>query len=73
MQYGYPKCWWSEYLCGPKSHWPEKRKDVVVAQRSHVVGTCPYGVQTNYGLVHSELGVGHYYGHMVGHDVVSQV
>lgn len=28
---------------------------------------------TNYGIVPSELGVGHYCGHMVDHDMVSHV
>jgi hypothetical protein len=66
----YPKCWWSEYLYGPKSHWPMKKEEVVV-ERTYVGRKCPCGVPTIYGLVPSKLGVCHYCGYMVGRDEVS--
>ena len=47
-----------------------KGEEKVVVE-STVLGTCR--VPTNYCLVPSELGVGHYRGHMVGHDEVSHV
>ena len=31
---------------------------------------CECGVKSNYGLVPSELGIGHYCGHMVDYDEV---
>ena len=31
---------------------------------------CECGVKSNYGLVPSELGIGHHYGHMIDYDEV---
>ena len=33
--------------------------------------SCTCGVKARYGIVPSELGVGYYYGHVVGKDIVS--
>ena len=65
-----------EWLYGPKNQWSEeppkvkeKKKERVIYKAPPVM--CEYGVKSNYGLVPSELGIDHYYGHMVDYDEVS--
>lgn len=65
------KCHFREWLWGPKSHWPEeqqkkKRKTIVPAPPV----MCKGGVEAQYGLVPSELGIGYWCGHMVDYDEV---
>jgi hypothetical protein len=77
-----PKCFFREWLWGPKSHWPkegedpkeaekeEKRKKwrQKYAERSKILCECL--VEAKYGLVPSLLGIGYWCGHMVGYDEV---
>jgi hypothetical protein len=73
-----PRCCFKEWLYGPKNQWPEppkqkekekEKKKQSVIYRSPVV-MCKCGVESNYGLVPSGLGIGHYYSHMVDYDEV---
>jgi hypothetical protein len=69
-----PRCLFKEWLYGPKNQWPEppkqkENKKQSVIYRSLVV-MCKCRVESNYGLVPSGLGIGHYYGHMVDYDEV---
>ena len=72
--YGFAKCCFNEWLYGPKNQWPEppkakeKKKERLIYKAPPV--KCECGVKSNYGLVPSELGVGHYCGHMVDYDEV---
>ena len=70
------KCCFKEWLYGPKNQWPEppkekekkKKKERVIFKAPPVIFEC--GVKSNYGLVPLELGIGHYFGHMVDYDEV---
>ena len=69
------KCRFKEWLYGPKNQWPEespkakqKKKERLIYKAPPV--KCKYGVKSNYGLVPSELGIGHYCSHMVDYDEV---
>ena len=68
------KCRLKEWLYGPKNQWPEppkakeKKKERVIYKTPPVM--CECGVKFNYGLVPSELGICHYYDHMVEYDEV---
>ena len=69
------KCRFKEWLYGPKNKWPEeppkakqKKKEMLIYKAPPV--KCECGVNSNYGLVHSELEIGHYCGHMVDYDEV---
>jgi hypothetical protein len=70
------KCRFKEWLYGSKNHWPEppkakkneKKKERVIFKAPPVM--CECGVKANYDLVPSELGIGHYCGHMVDYDEV---
>jgi hypothetical protein len=70
------KCHFKEWLYDPKNHWlepakakeKEKKKERVIFKAPPVMYEC--GVKANYGLVPSELGIGHYCGHMVDYDEV---
>jgi hypothetical protein len=68
------KCRFKEWLYGPENQWPEppkakeKKKERVIFKAPPV--TCECGVKANYGLVPSELGIGHWCGHMVDYDEV---
>jgi hypothetical protein len=68
------KCCFKEWLYGPKNQWPkppqakEKKKERVIFKAPPVM--CKCGVKANYDLVPSELGVGHYCGHMFDYDEV---
>ena len=68
------KCCFKEWLYGPKNQWSElpkpkeKKKERVIYKAPPVM--CECGVKSNYGLVPSELGIGHYCGHMVEYDKV---
>ncbi|CAO2173255.1 unnamed protein product [Urochloa humidicola] len=69
---GYPVCDFSEYNYGPKSYWPDEETEKMKKPREispPPKTLCDCGVEANYGLVPSELGIGHYCGHMVGNDV----
>ena len=62
-------------MYGPKNQWPEepsktkqKKKERLIYKAPPV--KCECGVKFNYGLVPSELGIGHYYSHMVDYDEV---
>ena len=62
-------------MYGSKNQWPEeppkvkeKKKERIIYKAPHVM--CECGVKSNYGLVHLELGIGHYCGHMVEYDEV---
>ena len=73
--FAFAKCRFKEWLYGPKNQWPkeppkekEKKKETVIFKAPPVM--CECGVKANYGLVPSELGVGHYCGHMVDYDEV---
>jgi hypothetical protein len=67
-----------EWLYGPRNPWPEppkekekekeKKKESVIYRSPAVM--CKCGVESNYGLVPSGLGIGHYCGHMVDYDEV---
>ena len=64
-----------EWLYGPKNQQleeprnvKEKKKEWVIYKAPPVM--CECGVKSNYGLVPSELGIGHYCGHMVEYDEV---
>jgi hypothetical protein len=46
----------------------EKKKQRLIYKASPVM--CECGVKANYGLVPSELGIGHYCGNMVDYDEV---
>ena len=46
----------------------EKKKERVIFKAPPVM--CEYSVKSNYSLVPSELGIGHYCGHMVDYDEV---
>ena len=69
------KCRFKEWLYGPKNKWPEeppkakqKKKERLIYKAPPV--KCECGVNSNYGLVPSELGIGHYCGHMIDYDEV---
>ena len=69
------QCRFKEWLYGPKNQWPKeprkvkgKKKERVIYKAPPVI--CECGVKSNYGLVLSELGIGHYCGHMVDYDKV---
>jgi hypothetical protein len=68
------KCRFKEWLYGPKNQWPEppktkeKKKERVIFEAHPVM--CECGVKAHYGLVPSELGIGHWCGHMVDYDEV---
>ena len=68
------KCPFNEWLYGPKNQWSEppkakeKKKEKLIYKAPLV--KCECGVKSNYGLVPLELGIGHYYGHMVDYDEV---
>ena len=68
------KCHFNEWLYGHKNQWPEppkakeKRKERLIYKAPPV--KCEYVVKSNYGLVPSVLGIGHYCGHMVDYDKV---
>ena len=69
------KCHFKEWLYGPKNKWPEeppkakqKKKERLIYKAPPIKYEC--GVNSNYGLVHSELGIGHYCGHMIDYDEV---
>ena len=68
------KCRFNEWLYGPKNQCPEppkakeKKKEMLIYKAPRVKREC--GVKSNYGLVPSELGIGHYCGHMVDYDEV---
>ena len=72
--YGFAKCSFEEWLYGPKNQWPEppkakeKKKERLIYKAPPV--KCKCGVKSNYGLVPSELGIGHYCGHMVEYNEV---
>ena len=64
-----------EWLYGPKNRQTEeprrvkeKKKEWVIYKAPPVMYEC--GVKSNYGLVPSELGIGHYCGHMVEYDEI---
>ena len=46
----------------------EKKKERLIYKAPPI--KCEYGVKSNYGLVPSELGIGHYCGHMVDYGEV---
>ena len=46
----------------------KRRKERVIYKAPPVM--CEYAVKSNYGLVPSKLGIGHYCGHMVDYDEV---
>ena len=57
-------------MYGPKNQWPKEppkikqnKKEMLIYKAPPV--KCECGVKSNYGLVPSELGIGHYCGHMV--------
>jgi hypothetical protein len=72
------RCLFKEWLYGPKNQWPEppkqkkkekeKKKERLIYREPLVM--CKCGVQSNYGLVPSGLGIDHYCGHMVDYDEV---
>ena len=73
--FAFAKCCFKEWLYGPKNQWPEepqrvkeKKKERVIYKAPPVM--CECGVKSNYGLVPSELGIGHYCGHMIEYDEV---
>jgi hypothetical protein len=59
-------CTFKEWLWGPKSHWTvakekvkeKENKEKLIYIKPSVM--CECGVQSNYGLVPSSLGIGHY-------------
>ena len=62
-------------MYGPKNKWPEeppkakqKKKERLIYKAPLV--KCECSVKSNYGLVPSELGIGHYCGHMVEYEEV---
>ena len=69
------KCHFKEWFYGPKNQWSEppkakeKKKERLIYKAPPV--KCECGVKSNYGLVPSELGIGHYYGHMVDYGEVN--
>ena len=68
------KCCFNERLYGPKNQWmeppkaKEKKKERLIYKAPPV--KCECGVKSNYDLVPSEFGIGHYYGYMVDYDEV---
>ena len=59
------KCRFKEWLYGPLNKWPkeppkakQKKKERLIYKAPPV--KCECGVKSNYGLVPSELGIGHY-------------
>ena len=69
------KCRFKEWLYGPKNPWPkepskakQKKKERLIYKAPPV--NCECGVKSNYGLIPSELGIGHYCGHMVNYNEV---
>ena len=69
------KCRFKEWLYGPKNQWPEEPRRVKEKKKERVIYKappvmCECGVKSNYGLVPSELGIGHYCGHMIEYDEV---
>jgi hypothetical protein len=67
------KCRFKEWLYGLKNQWPEppkaKEKEERVIFKAPLV-MCECGVKPNYGLVPSELEIGHWCDHMVDYDEV---
>jgi hypothetical protein len=71
-----PRCHFKELLYGPKNQWPEppkqkekeKKKESVIYISPAVM--CKCGVESNYGLVPSGLGISHCCDHMVDYDEV---
>ena len=70
-----PKCRFKKWLYGPKNKWAEeppkakqKKKERLIYKAPPV--KCECGVNSNYGLVPSELEICHYYGHMVEYEEV---
>ena len=62
-------------MYGPTNKWSEeppkakqKKKERLIYKAPPV--KCECGVNSNYGLVSSELGIGHYCGHMVEYEEV---
>ena len=72
--FAFAKCRFKKCLYGPKNQWPEpskakeKKKERIIIEAPPVM--CECGVKSNYGLVPSELGIGHYCGHMIEYDEV---
>ena len=72
--YGFAKCHFKEWLYGSKNQWPKpsktkkKKKERLIYKAPPVKYEC--GVKSNYGLVPSDLEIGHYCGHMVDYDEV---
>jgi hypothetical protein len=68
------KCRFKEWLYGPKNQWSEsskakkKKKERIIIEAPPIM--CECGVKVNYGLIPSELGIGHWCGHMVDFDEV---
>ena len=55
-------------LIGQSQRKKENKKDRIIIESPPVL--CECGVKANYGLVPSELGIGHWCGHMVDYDEV---
>ena len=69
------KCRFKKWLYGPKNQWPEEPRKVKEKKKERVIYKappvmCECGVKSNYGLVHLELGICHYCGHMVEYKEV---
>ena len=69
------KCRFKEWLYGPKNQWSEEPRNVNEKKKERVIYKAPpvmyeCGVKSNYGLVPSKLGIGHYCSHMVEYDEV---
>ena len=69
------KCRFKEWLYGPKNQWSEEPRKVKEKKKERVICKappimCECGVKSNYGLVPSEFGRGHYCGHMIDYDEV---
>ena len=69
------KCCFKKWLYGPKNQWldeprkvKEKKKERVIYKAPSVM--CECGVKSNYGLVPSELRIGHYCSYMIVYDEV---
>ena len=68
------KCRFKEWLYGPKNKWPEeppkaKQKKKRLIYKAPPV-KCECSVKSNYGLVPSELRIGHYCSYMIVYDEV---
>ena len=64
------KCRFKEWLYGPKNKWSKEPPKVKQKKKERLIYKappvkCECGVKSNYGLVPSKLGIGHYCGHMV--------